>query len=125
MKYVILSITLTINCIAYAETFKCVDEKKHITYSDKKCKKNQKSTSITIKESNTYDSSKDREAIENLKKIESKNNYNNYPINLKRSYEDPVERDNNERMRRMDSALPNGLGTGKGCYWEHKQLYCY
>ncbi len=111
---------------AYGEVFKCIDEKNRITFTDSKCKKNQKSTNVIIQQTNITDSKAEKQEIENFKKMKAqKKSENSYKTLNNKPYDDPIKRENDQRMNRMTSPLPNGLGTGRGCYMEHRQLYCY
>ena len=125
-------IALIFNVTAHAEVVKCIDPKSgSITFTDGKCNLGQHGSEVTIRQPNIADSSTDRRAIQTIKVMERKQQSDNYYRNLNRrlrsqsASDDLIKRGNDEKMRRMTSPLPNGLGTGRGCYMEHRQLQCY
>lgn len=125
-------VALIFNVTAHAEVVKCIDSKSgSITFTDGRCKPGQHGSEVTIRQPNIADSLTDRRAIQTIKVMERKQQSDNYFRNFNKrlrnqsASDDLIKRGNDERMRRMTSPLPNGLGTGRGYYMEHRQLQCY
>ena len=132
MKYLAFLFILTIST-AHAEVNKCIDSKGKITFTDKPCLHGQTASTVKIKPVNTMDSTQDKRAIQQVKQNQYQQASQKYQHKLRNarirsnalSYEQNIKLQNDLRISKSKSPLPNGFGTGKGCYRESNQYYCY